>query len=81
MLRVYALEYGILGIVTAIIAAAIGTVAAWVVVEELMHFDWLFQPLAIATTAVISAIVTLSLGLLGTWRALGHKAAPLLRND
>ena len=81
VLRVYALEYGILGIVTAIIAAAIGTVAAWVVVEELMHFDWLFQPLAIATTAVISAIVTLSLGLLGTWRALGHKAAPLLRND
>ena len=81
VLRAYALEYGILGIVTAVIAAAIGTVTAWVVVEELMHFDWIFQPLAIAATASISAVVTLSFGLLGTWRALGHKAAPLLRND
>ena len=36
---------------------------------------------AIAAVAVISAFVTLSLGLIATWRALGHKAAPLLRND
>ena len=81
VLRAYALEYAILGIVTAVIAAAIGSVTAWAVVEELMHFDWIFQPLAIAATASISAVVTLSFGLLGTWRALGHKAAPLLRND
>ena len=81
VLRVYALEYGILGIVTALLAAAIGSVAAWVVVEEFMHFDWIFQPVVIGATAAISAVVTLSFGLLGTWRALGHKSAPLLRND
>jgi len=81
VLRAYALEYGILGIVTALLAAAIGSIAAWVVVEELMHFDWIFQPVSIGATAAISAVVTLSFGLLGTWRALGHKSAPLLRND
>jgi putative ABC transport system permease protein len=81
VLCAYALEYSILGIVTALLAAAIGSIAAWVVVEELMHFDWIFEPVAIGATAAISAVVTLSFGLLGTWRALGHKSAPLLRND
>ncbi len=81
VIRAYAIEYAVLGVVTAIIAGAIGTGAGWAVVVELMHFEWTFQPIAIAATAVLSAVVTLSLGLLGTWRALGYKAAPLLRND
>ena len=81
VLRAYALEYGVLGLVTAAIAAVIGTACAWAVVERLMHFDWIFQAVPIAATAVISTVVTLAGGLIGTWRALGHKAAPLLRND
>ena len=81
VIRAYGLEYGILGVVTAVIAAAIGTLAGWAVVVRMMKFDWTFEPAAIAAVAVISAFVTLSLGLIATWRALGHKAAPLLRND
>ena len=81
VIRAYALEYGILGLVTAVIAAAIGTLAGWAVVARMMKFDWSFEPVAIAATAIISAVMTLSLGLIGTGRALGHKAAPLLRND
>jgi putative ABC transport system permease protein len=81
VLRVHALEYGVLGLVTALIAGAIGSLAGWAVVDRLMRFEWTFQPLAVVATAAVAAVVTLSLGLLGTWRALGHKAAPLLRND
>ena len=81
VLRVYALEYSILGFVTAVIGAMIGTITAWVVVEELMNLDWIFQVHTTVAMAFIGAIVTLSVGLLGTWLALGHKAAPFLRND
>jgi putative ABC transport system permease protein len=81
VLHAYALEYAILGLVTAVIAILVGTLSAFVVVEELMRFDWVLQPVAIIATALISAMVTLSLGLSGTWRAMGHKDAPLLRND
>jgi putative ABC transport system permease protein len=31
--------------------------------------------------AAIAAIITLGFGLVGTWRALGQRAAPLLRNE
>ena len=75
------LEYGLLGLVTALIASVIGSVAAWAVVTEVMKFEFGFDPLAVAGAAVIAIAVTLALGFYGTWRALGQKAAPLLRNE
>ena len=75
------LEYGLLGLVTALIASVIGTVAAWAVVTEVMKFEFNFDPLAVAGAATIAIVVTLALGFYGTWRALGQKAAPLLRNE
>jgi putative ABC transport system permease protein len=35
----------------------------------------------VAVTAAVAAALTIGLGFAGTWRALGHKAAPLLRNE
>ena len=75
------LEYGLLGLVTALVAAVIGSVAAWAVVTEVMKFDFTFDPLAVLGAVAIALAVTLALGFYGTWRALGQKAAPLLRND
>jgi putative ABC transport system permease protein len=31
-------------------------------------------------TILVSLTVTVGIGLAGTWRVLGHKAAPVLRN-
>ena len=75
------LEYGLLGLVTALVAAVIGSLAAWGVVTQVMKFDFAFDPLAVAAAVVIALAVTLALGFYGTWRALGQKAAPLLRNE
>jgi putative ABC transport system permease protein len=81
ILRAFLLEYGLLGLITALIAAIIGTVTSWAVVTLVMHSDWTFLPPAVITTALISTAITLAFGFIGTWRALGQKAAPLLRND
>jgi len=77
----YSLEYGLLGLVTGLIAAAMGSAAAWVVMIEVMDSPFTFLPGTVAATAVLAAAATLAFGYAGTWRALRQKAAPLLRNE
>jgi putative ABC transport system permease protein len=78
---VFAVEYGLLGLVTGVLAAGVGTLTAWAVVKFLMHMEWIFLPGTLAVTLILCILVTLAVGFLGTWRALGHSAAPFLRND
>jgi len=79
--QAFLLEYGLLGLVTAAIASGIGTLAAFLVLTEVMRADFVFLPQAVATTALLATAITVAFGFVGTWRALGQKAAPLLRNE
>jgi putative ABC transport system permease protein len=79
--RAFLIEYGILGLATAAIAAILGTLAAYLVLTRVMHQDWIFLPLVVAATALIATVLTLAIGYAGTWKALGAKAAPFLRNE
>lgn len=79
ILGIYALEYGLLGLATALVAAAAGTTAAWLVITQVMQADWIFLPGTLAATIGGAALVTTALGLAGTWSALSGKAAPVLR--
>ncbi|WP_448191800.1 ABC transporter permease [Azospirillum sp. sgz301742] len=81
ILGAFLMEYGLLGLVTAVISGAIGTVTAWAILTRLMHWDWAFLPSAVLWTAALCTAITLVFGFLGTWRALGQPAAPLLRNE
>ena len=77
----YVLEYGLLGLVTAVIAAIVGSVTGWAVVTWMLGINWSFEPEAIFVTTVIATMITIGAGLVGTWRAMGQKAAPWLRNE
>jgi len=77
----FLLEYGLLGLVTAGIAAVVGSLAGWVVMTRVMDADFVLLPLAVVVTALLATAVTLAFGYAGTWRALRAKAAPLLRNE
>jgi putative ABC transport system permease protein len=79
--RAFLIEYGLLGLVTAAIAAVIGTLAGYLVLTRVMHQGWIFLPGAVAATTVLATLLTLAVGYWGTWRALGAKAAPYLRNE
>ncbi len=81
VMRAFAVEYGLLGLLTAAIAALVGTLTAWAVLTYVMRIEWVFLPMAVLTTTVLATGITLALGFAGTWRALGQKAAPLLRNE
>ena len=80
VLRVFAIEFALLGAVTVAIASGIGTLSAWAIVTKLMHGDWVFMPATVALTALVCLGATVAIGAAGTWSALGQKAAPLLRN-
>jgi putative ABC transport system permease protein len=81
VLGAFLAEFGLLGLAATVIAALLGTIAAWAVVTRIMRVDWVFLPSALAVTILASFAFTLIFGFAGTWRALGQKAAPMLRNE
>ncbi len=81
IIAAYLLEYGILGLIVAILAAIIGTAAAYFVVTEFMGGRWHFPPATILTTMAICMAITIAAGLIATFAALSQKPAPLLRNE
>jgi putative ABC transport system permease protein len=81
ILRTFLIEYGALGLVTALISGALGTLTAWAVLTKVMSMKWVFLPQTLVLTALLSTAITLALGLVATWRALSQPAAPLLREE
>ena len=81
LIRVFLLEYLLLGLATAVIAVALGTLASWIVVTEVMRAHWEFLPTTALATVVGAAVLTAVLGFAGIWLALGQKPAPVLRAE
>ncbi len=79
LMRAFSYEYVILGAATAIFALLAGGLSAWFVVARIMRMPSTFLPDVAVLTLVISLVLTVGIGLLGTWRILGQKAAPVLR--
>lgn len=80
LISAFTFEYFLLGLATALFALAAGGVAAWFVVARIMTLPSVFLPEVAVVTIVTALVLTVGFGLLGTWRVLGHKAAPVLRN-
>jgi putative ABC transport system permease protein len=81
IMRAYLTEFAVLGLAAAAIAAVVGTAAAWGVVRFVMRADWIFLPGALAGTTALSLVVTVIVGLSGTWAALGERPARVLRTE
>ena len=79
--RAFLLEHGMLGVLSALVAGALGTVAAYVLVTRLMKMDWVFLPGPLLWTVGLATLLTLAFGFAETWRALGAKPAPYLRSE
>ncbi|ANL48789.1 ABC transporter permease FtsX-like protein [Rhizobium phaseoli] len=79
LIRAFSYEYLILGLATAIFALFAGAVAAWFIVARIMRLPSAFLPDVAGLTLVTALVLTVGIGLIGTWRILGQKAAPVLR--
>ncbi|MBN9066263.1 MAG: ABC transporter permease [Rhizobiales bacterium] len=80
LIAAFALEYALIGLATAIFALFAGGVSGWYIVTEIMKLPSRFLPEVAVSTVGIALVLTVGFGLAGTWRILGQKAAPVLRN-
>ena len=72
-------EYGLLATLTAVVALAVGAVAAWLVVTLVLEGQFVFSWLAVGGALLVSVALILAFGLFGTWRVLAAKPVPVLR--
>ncbi|MBB4479450.1 ABC transporter permease [Rhizobium etli] len=79
LIRAFSYEYLILGLATAVFALIAGAAAAWFIVARIMRLPSAFLPDVAGLTLVTALVLTVGIGLIGTWRILGQKAAPVLR--
>ncbi|WP_306142064.1 ABC transporter permease [Roseibium sp. MMSF_3412] len=80
LILAYGLEYAILGLTTAVFALVAGGIAAWFVITRIMEGSFVLMPVTAAGAALVALVLTVGFGLIGTWRILGEKPAPVLRN-
>ncbi len=80
VLLAFALEYAALGFLTAIFALMAGAAAAWGVLTGIMDVPVDLNPWVAMGAVAVALLLTIGFGLLGTFRALSAKAAPVLRN-
>lgn len=81
ILTAFMLEYMLMGAGAALIAALAGTVASWALVVGAMQAEWVFLPATLATTVVGATVLTVVLGLIGTYSALRAPSALVLRTE
>lgn len=81
ILRAELLEFGLLGLATALLAVLIATLTAWGLCKWAFEVSFVFSPLAAAGTLFLALLFVLLIGALATWRVLSAKAAPYLRAE
>ncbi len=80
LLAAYAIEYLLIGLAAVLFATAAGSLAADLVVTRVMEFPFVWMGGRAAGIALAALLVTVGLGLAGTFAALGRKPARVLRN-
>jgi putative ABC transport system permease protein len=80
LLTAYCIEYSLIGGATALFGVIAGSLASWLIVVQLMHLPFTWLPWPALAAALGAVVVTVILGLAGTFTALGQKPAPVLRN-
>jgi len=79
ILKAYAVEYLVLGLVPAVAAVGLGLIASFYVVQERMGLDWFAAPMIALTIVGGATAITLGAGLAGAWRALAMRPWAVLR--
>ncbi|CCG07596.1 Putative uncharacterized protein [Pararhodospirillum photometricum DSM 122] len=81
LLRVYLLEYGLMGLTAGIIAAGVGVLAAWAILRFGLEIPAVIEPLVVVGLVGVGVGLTIGGGMLGLGRALSTRPGPWLRAD
>jgi putative ABC transport system permease protein len=76
---IFLAEYALLGAAAALFGVAAGTLAGYVIVTEIMGFDFVLAAGPAFAAAAGGLALTVGLGMIGAWRILGRRPAEFLR--
>jgi putative ABC transport system permease protein len=78
---IFALEYGLLGVVGGILAAVLSSALSWLVLTYVFDLSWRLHPMVLGTGLLGTMVLTLVVGLLSTFRILGQRPLAILRHE
>lgn len=81
VLRAYLVEYGVLGLLAAVLAGLLGLAGTWGFVEFVLEIDFWADPALIVWVALGTVALTIAVGMLTTWSALSARPARFLREE
>lgn len=81
IVRAYLIEYGLLGGLAAVIAAALGLFGTWAFVTQVLEMEFHVDWLVIVGVIVSAVVLTVAVGVATTWSALSVKPARFLREE
>ncbi|MEK0085481.1 ABC transporter permease [Benzoatithermus flavus] len=79
LLRAFLVEYLVIGAAAAAVGGLLGSLAAWVVVDRVMHLPFSPAPFPLAGVLLLTVAAVLAVGAVSLWRLIGLPAAPVLR--
>lgn len=79
LLLSHVLEYGILATIAAALSIVVGIVAAWIIATFVLEIEFVMSWMAAAVTLLLSVLLVLTVGSIGTWRILSARPVPYLR--
>lgn len=81
LLLSFMIEYGLLGLVSALFGILSGTLGAWYLARFILEMSWSFSWGTALVTALGAMVLSIAAGLLVTARALSAKPSTYLRNE
>jgi len=81
VLRVFAVEYALLGAGAGLAGAALAAVLAWAVLRFALEVPWTWDPVMLGAGVAAATVLALGIGLFGTSRLLGQKPLGVLRGE
>lgn len=79
ILRATLIEYGLLSAIVAVLALLLGSAAGWYVVTQVFALEWTPRWGPVLATVLLGGLVTVVLGLAGSWSALSARPNTVLR--
>lgn len=81
VVRAYVVEYGLLGALSALLAAALGIAGSWAFVTQILEIDFFVDPVTVLAVIVGAVLLTIAIGTITTWSALSVRPAKFLREE
>jgi putative ABC transport system permease protein len=81
VMTAYLIEYAVLGFLAGSVAVGLGLAGGWYVVTNLLKMEWALSWPPLLLTVAGGMMVTVLLGLIGTWSALRVRPNSVLRSE